>query len=177
MSSETKSITSDVISFKTYKAKKIVDDKPNVWVAVGKMTPWTEANPETVPDVSMNDTVQEIVGMKRADLVHYVVPDENGTVEQYGQNWRIIDEAEAIEKNCKWVYVQAWLSYDNFPVVTYRQTGVYILSEMVPGTPVNKQIVLPNEIVNNGFCCVVNNRNPMPRHSTQKESVEFIIEL
>jgi hypothetical protein len=175
--------TSEVLTMKVYQAKKIVDDGM-VFIGVGGLTPWATGTlpngttGEVVPKVAYDSQITDLVGMKKADLIHYVIPDNvNGTIEQLGQKWRILSEAEAIPQNCKWVYVQAWLNYDNFPIVTYRQTGVYTGVQLNDGVPVNKQILLPVDIKDKGFLLVMSNRSPMTRDVIQKESVEFIIEL
>lgn len=174
------SITSDVKGFKTYQAKKIVEDATDVWIAVGKTTPWGSTdhnNVETVPTVQHNEALQELVAMKRAQVVSYVLPSEEGEIEQLGQNWKKVSIEEARQNDCKWVYVSTWLDYDNFPVVTYRQTGIYIDLVLNEGVEPNKQVITEENIKDKGFLVVVNNRSPITRDATQKELVEFIIQL
>ncbi|MGC5326425.1 hypothetical protein [Brevibacillus sp. SYSU BS000544] len=168
------SYTSDVKGLRTFEAFKLVKDE-SVWVAVGKTAQWNET--ETVPQVTEGTTLQELVALKRADQVAFVVPDPNGTIEQQGQKWKIISEQEAKSIDCRWVYIQVWLNYDQFPVVTYRQTGIYTGLALKPGVPANKQIITISDVADLGFFIVANNRSPIPREATQKESIEFIIEF
>ncbi|MFE1631040.1 hypothetical protein ACFLFF_30360 [Brevibacillus reuszeri] len=169
--------TSDVKGMKTYQAVKLVKDGA-VFIGVGKTTPWNENNPEKVPDVAYNQTISEFVALKRADQVSFILPDNtNGTIEQFGQKWRVVDEAEARDKDCRWVYVQAWLRYDEFPICTYRQTGVYAGTVLAQGVPINKQVVAIDQIADIGFLLTLTNQSPIEREATHRESIEYIVEL
>ncbi|EJL29937.1 hypothetical protein [Brevibacillus sp. BC25] len=169
--------TSDVKGMKTYQTVHLAKDK-NVFIAVGKTSPWNTENPEKVPDVSYGQTITEIVALKRADQVRFVTPDDtNGTIEQQGHKWRIIDEDEARLADCRWVYVQAWLRFDEFPICTYRQTGVYAGTILADGLPINKQVVKPDEVKDMGFLLAVTNQSPLQREATHRESIEYILEL
>ncbi|NRS15809.1 hypothetical protein HP398_05095 [Brevibacillus sp. HB1.4B] len=162
---------------KTYQAFKLFKDG-NVFIAVGKTSPWNPETPEKIPDVSYGQTITEIVALKRAEQVKFVTPDDtNGTIEQFGQKWRIIDEAEARDTDCRWVYVQAWLRYDEFPICTYRQTGVYAGTVLVDGVPINLQVAKPEQVVDYGFLLTVTNQSPIAREVTHRENIEYILEL
>lgn len=169
--------TSDVKGMKTYQTFNLFKDK-NVFIAVGKTSPWNPEIPEKVPDVSYGQTMTEIVALKRADQVRFVMPDDtNGTIIQLGQKWRLIEEVEARAIDCRWLYVQAWLRYDEFPICNYRQTGVYAGTILVDGSPVNKQVVKPDEVKDMGFLLAVTNQSPLQREVTHRESIEYILEL
>lgn len=169
--------TSDVKGMKTFQAFNLVRNG-QVFIAVGRTSSWDSHSPEIVPDVQYGQTISEIVALKRADQVRFVLPDDtNGTIEQVGQKWRIIDEEEARATDCRWVYIQAWLRYDEFPLCTYRQTGVYAGTLLAQGLPVNKQVATMDEIVDLGFLLTVTNQSPVEREATNRESIEYILEL
>ncbi|WP_139491797.1 hypothetical protein [Brevibacillus dissolubilis] len=168
------SYTSDASGLRAFQAAKLVQDG-SVWVAIGKTSPWNEG--ETVPVVTSDMTLQETVAFKRADQIAFVVKDDKGTIEQRGQKWRILKSDEAKATDCRHVYVQAWLNYDEFPLVTYRQTGVYAGLVLKSGVAANEQVVTLEDIVDVGYLLVLNNRSPIQRDATQKESLDFIIEF
>ena len=62
------------------------DDK---FFVVGGVTPWAD---ESTPDVPTEDDfkLKDIIGYKKVDNCHLVVPDENGTIQYRTQNWRIV---------------------------------------------------------------------------------------
>ncbi|WP_139489371.1 hypothetical protein [Brevibacillus dissolubilis] len=168
------SYTCDVKGLRTFEALQLIRDR-SVFIAVGKTSPWNEQ--EEVPAVHFGSQIEEVAAYKRADQLTFIMPDDNGTIEQRGQKWRPISQEEGIEQNCRWVYVQAWLSFDTFPVITFRQTGVFVSLTQKAEVPVNKQVLYPDDVVHPGFLIIMNNRTPISREATQKESVDFIIEF
>lgn len=168
------SFTSDVKGLRTYEAIQLVKNG-SVWIGVGKEQPWGAA--ETVPPVVYQSTMQETIGYKRADLLTLVVPDDAGTIQQMNQNWRAVSLEEGKALDARWVYVQAWLAYDEFPLKTFRQTGVWAGLQPKETVLVNQQVVKPEEVIDPGYLLVLNNRSPITREATQKESIDFIIEF
>ncbi|WP_400162934.1 hypothetical protein ACAF76_008480 [Brevibacillus sp. TJ4] len=168
--------SSDVVGLRTFHAYNFLHNG-SIFVGAGKDTPWA-GTPEVVPDPAYNGTIEKLVALKRADQVRYALPDPNGDVEiTAGQKYRLVDEAEAIENNCRWVYVQAWFRYDQFPITTYRQTGVFANVKLKEGVPANKDVALPADVENFGFFVNLSNLDPVVRDKQSRESIEYIIEL
>lgn len=86
----------------------------------------------------------------------------------------------ALVENAKYVYLDCYLNYDDFPLVTYRQIGVNTGVE-----PTSGDILLSaqysnsgtNEFTNVGTLEVVDNRKPTARQVDQKELIAILIEF
>ncbi|MET3292267.1 hypothetical protein EDM56_11965 [Brevibacillus fluminis] len=168
------SFTSDVKGLRTFEAIQLVKNG-SVWIGVGKEQPWDAA--ETVPPVSYQSAMVETIGYKRSDQLTLVVPDSAGTIEQMNQNWRTVSIEEGKSLDARWVYVQGWLSYDEFALKTFRQTGVWAGLQPKDHVLPNQQVVYPADVVDPGYLLVLNNRSPITREANQKESIDFIIEF
>ena len=169
------SYTGSLINMRVWQALQVVE-AANAWIGIGKNSAW---NAEDTPEqIDPNATIiSDLIALKKAETLTLVVPDEAGTIEHLGQKWATVAKDDARAKKARWVYVAAWLRYDEVPVVTYRQTGVYLGTEMKPEVAPGKLVLLPTEIHDAGYLAVMNNRNPIPRAEDQKELVEFIIEF
>ena len=145
------------------------------WVVVGQTTPW--ANEENPPDVDLSTTdINEIQGAKRCNIVSLCVPDASGTIEFQGQKYRLVSDSEAYSQGARWVYFRADLKYDQFPVVTYRQTALYI--DLVPASGYEGYDVLyPTQIESNGILYYYKNHPPRYRTVESVDIVEVIIEV
>ncbi|MDH6351938.1 hypothetical protein [Brevibacillus sp. 1238] len=168
--------SSDVVGLRTFHAYNFIHNK-SIFVGAGKDTPWP-GTPEVVPEPTYNGTIENLVALKRADQVRYALPDPAGDIEiTTGQKYRLVSEEEAIANNSRWVYVQAWFKYDQFPVTTYRQTGVFVNVKLRTGVPVNKDVALPDDVESYGFFVNLSNLDPVVRDKHSRESIEYIIEL
>jgi len=169
------SYTASVLSSRVWQAMQVVKNA-NVWIGIGRTAAWDEADapPEPNPNATQLD---ELVALKKAETLTLIVPDPSGTIEHLGQKWGPVSVEEARQKNARWVYVAAWLRYDELPIVTYRQTGVFVDVQMADGVPPGKLVLLPEEIADPGYLLVLNNRSPISRAADQKELVEFVIEF
>jgi hypothetical protein len=86
----------------------------------------------------------------------------------------------AVVEGARWVYVDSYLRYEQFPLVTYRQVGVYSMVQ-----PANLDIMKSaaysteavDEYTKTGILEVVDNRKPTPREVDQKELLSLIIEF
>ncbi len=169
-----KSFTSTVAGMKTFQAIQLVHTG-NLWIGLGKSTPWNET--DEVPEVGAGMQLLEPVGYKKAEKVQFVVPDDHGEIVQLGQKWKVISEQEALNSFTRWVYLAAWIHYNELPEVSYRQTAVITDLTFKPDTLPGKLAVLPNEVENSGYALVVNNRSPIQRTADQREFIEFIVEF
>lgn len=86
----------------------------------------------------------------------------------------------AIVEGARWVYIDTYLRYEQFPLVTYRQIGVYTYT-----LPVNLPTMLSaaysstsqNEFTTTGYLEILDNRKPTPRDEDQKELLALIVEF
>lgn len=169
------SYTSSVINMRVWQALSLVLSA-NVWIGLGRTSIW--GTPDKPPEIDPLATeLNEFLAFKKAETLALVVPDNEGEIEHLGQNWRTVSPVDARAENARHVYISAWLKYDELPVVTYRQTGVFVDVVLKETTPPGRLILLPNEVQDIGYLLALNNRTPVERAADQKELVEFIIEF
>ena len=213
---------------------------------IGGTTPWDD---ETTPDTpSITDfKLRDVVGLKKVDNIHLVIPDKNGSIQYRNQNWKIVTESikttvssagvtnnatvvpvasvagmtvgsklriantyegtitsisgllvtldtpapvaipagsdvtgGALVEGAKYVYVDCYLSYDQFPLVTYRQIG------LCSGVTPNTEDVLKNAAYTSsgyddysslGVLEILDNRVPSTLDINQRELLSLIIEF
>lgn len=58
---------------------------------IGGTRPWDDETHPPAPNVE-DFRLIDVVGLKRVDNTHLVVPDENGTIQYRNQNWRIVQD-------------------------------------------------------------------------------------
>jgi len=154
-----------------------IKNQHTLWIAVGRTTAWTdEQNP---PDEDLTTTdIDEIQGFKKADTVSLCVPDANGTIEFNGQKYRLVDDADAYTEVARYLYISAALRYDQFPVVTFRQTAVYVDTVPAAGYEDN-DILVPGggQVSDNGKLYYYYNHPPRYRDASGVDIIEVVIEL
>ena len=171
--------TTETISKKVRQAFEF-QQKTDVWIGIGRTTAWDDE--ENAPDPSNAAlALDEIVGLVKPASLQMVVPATDGEIEMFAQKFHALtppyDIDTLIAAGARWVYVPAWLMYDQFPVVAYRQEGVY--SGVVPaaGAPPGAVVLLPAQVDSYGQLEALTNREKIQRRVDQKELVEFIIEF
>lgn len=93
----------------------------DVYVVLGKASPWEIPSDPTIGDGNppvpspLTMALEEPLVAKKATL-QLVVPDAAGTVQVYGQRWRLVTPQEAIEIGGHWVLAQADFNYNEVPV-------------------------------------------------------------
>lgn len=213
---------------------------------IGGTQQWDEETAPPAPSVS-DYKLTDVIGLKKVDNIHLVVPDEKGTIQYRSQNWRIVIDhvrttvssagvtsgstvipvtsvagltegaklrinnayegtiqsisgllltldtpapvqvpsgspvlGGAMVEGAKYVYVDCYLNYDEFPLATYRQIG------LCTGVLPNDRDVLRsaiytidgvNEYTDLGTLEILDNRAPSPRDSNQREQLSLIIEF
>lgn len=219
---------------------------PGKYFIIGGTKPWIDETNPPAPTIS-DFRLTDVIGLKRVDNAHLVVPDPNGTIMYRNQNWRIVQEKvqttvgaagipagstivpvddvaglivgakirvnnlydgtivstsgllltldtpapEDIPANssvlggayvdgAKYVYVDCYLNYDEFPIMTYRQIG--LCSYVTPDT----ENILLSSIVSGvtedqydslGILEIIDNRAPIPRDINQREMLSLIVEF
>jgi len=168
------SYTATVAGMRTFQALHLVHTD-NVWIGIGKPTPWNET--DSVPEVSSAMQLTEPVGYKKAEKVRFIMPDSQGDIIQFEQRWKLISEEEASQGFTRWVYVAAWITGNELPAVSYRQSAIVTGLQLRADTPPGKLAILPEEVDSQGYALIVNNRSPIHRTADQREYLEFIVEF
>ena len=213
---------------------------------IGGTTAWDdETTPET-PSVT-DFKLKNVVGLKKVDNTHLVIPDTNGSIQYRNQNWKIVSESinttvssggvtasasvvpvgsvagltigskirvaniyegkitsisgllvtldtpapvtipagstvigGALVEGAKYVYVDCYLNYDQFPLVTYRQIG--LCTGVTPNTAdILKDAAYTlngvNEYTSLGNLEILDNRVPSTRDISQRELLSLIVEF
>lgn len=117
------------------------------------------------------------IAFKKASVVELVVADDDGTIEYYDGNYRILTEAEAFELGARHVYVEAEFRYDEHPLVDYRQVGV--LTGLVRASGVSGALneLLPSEVDEAGYVNEIHNQLPYTRQLEDRQFHAFILEF
>ncbi|OQC75302.1 MAG: hypothetical protein BWX44_00033 [Spirochaetes bacterium ADurb.Bin001] len=169
--------TTETISRRVRQAFEF-QQKETVWIGIGRTTAWSNENEAPDPPITTL-ALDEIVGLVKPEPLKMVVPNTNGEIEMFAQKFTALtppyDIDTLIAAGARWVYVAGWLMYDQFPVVAYRQEGVYsgVVHTGLPGATV----LLPAQVTSYGQLEAVTNREKIQRRADQKEFVEFIIEF
>ena len=150
--------------------------KNDKYFAIAKTAPWSNDNLPPKPDFGTAN-LTGVIGYKKVERMHLVVPDVNGSISYRDSKWRQIDRNDAMQERSRWVYLECTLMYDELPLQTYRQIGLFSGLEMEENVPPGKYALLPNEVQNPGILEVVDNRKPSSREIDQKEIISLIVEF
>ena len=150
----------------------------NIFFAIGRAEPWQDEDVEgfipPAPDVEAT-TLDGIIGMKKADRVIMVVPDEEGEIEYASIKFRTITNEEALALKSRWVLIETKIFYEELPPIPYRQMGVFSNVKPTEGNE-TKQVLLPEEIEDVGILEIINNRKVVTRQSDTREHFFMVIE-
>lgn len=222
-------------------------NKPGKYFIIGGTTPWESESAPTTPNPTDFKLV-DVVGLKKVDNTHLVIPDPNGTIKYRDTSWKIVPESistlvtssgvtinstavpvasveglnvgskvriadtyegkitsisgliltldtaapvaisagskvlgGAAVEGAKYVYVDCYLEYNKFPLITYRQIG------LCTGVTPDEDILLSEAYVSSypqysvytslGILEILDNRVPSTRDSSQRELLSLIIEF
>lgn len=153
-------------------------EQGSVYFGIGRTTPWTgENDPDFIPpepDVEAV-TLENLVGLKKAERVVMVIPDDDGDIEYATMKFKTISNEEALQRKSRWVLIEATIRFDELPPVAYRQIGIF--SRVTPTIGNEQKLVLmPNEIQNIGILEVLDNRKVVTRQSDTRDTYFMIIE-
>ena len=154
----------------------------DVFFAIGRTTEWADdetTNPNFIPPEPDRSAtgLDELIGMKLVSKKLLVAPDEEGTLIWRDNKYKILTTEEAIERQSRWVYIEAEIYFDELPEVDYRQVGVYTRVTRNPSVSDSKTILLPSEIQNPGLLEILDNRHVVTRLNDTKELYSLIIEF
>lgn len=151
-------------------------NKDNIFMGVGKVTPWSDDYTPPVPDPT--DDLLEPAGYKEVESKFLVVPDPEGELTYRRTKWKIVKPEDALEQGARWVFLSTFLTYEELPTdISYRQIGAFtglIRDEKVPAGKVS---LLPTEVSDQGILEVLDNRTPIYREADQREQLVLIIEF
>jgi hypothetical protein len=146
------------------------------WFVVGRThTPWDDENN---PPAESIDTVSltEIGGLQKAQMVSLCYPDPDGEIEFRGQRYRLVSDENAYEYDSRFLYCSTLLKFDEFPLVTFRQFGIYV--GVVPKVGYEGRSVLtPDQVQDYGKMIGYVNHPPLVRTAGSKNLLEIVIEF
>lgn len=152
-------------------------NKKEIYFAIGRTTPWPDEDQPPAEDREATD-VQEIIGFKKVEVKYLVVPDDvNGTIEYQNTKWRVVPLNQAYQEKARFVFLETTIRYDELPLGTYRQVGVYVDLVRADGVPSNKNNLLPEEVDDHGTLVIIDNRKFSNRQEDQKEILNVVIEF
>lgn len=150
-------------------------NKPDLYFALGHPDPWASENSPILPTVST--LLEDPIGYKKVYEKYLVYPAVNGTINYKSQSWRVVGYDEALRLGAKWVYLSAVIEYDELPLTTYRQIGIYSGLVKASSVPEGKTNLLPSEVANPGILEIIDNRKPTYRELDRREMISTIIEF
>ena len=160
------------------------NDLSNLWMAMGRTTPWQDEEnpPQEDPTVtSLDDT---ILGYRRFDRALLVVPVDptspnpptgSGVISYKANQWEVVADADAYAKQARYVYLDAKITpgEDNFSYGVYRQVGLY--HNLVPATGYESNVSLnPAQVADPGMLVGFDN-NKSQRFTDNVSILEQII--
>lgn len=155
----------------------------SAYMVLGKTSAWSdEQNPPN--ETESVSELTEVIGYKKVSRFSLARPLASGetvenvgfpTVTYSGQTWVLIPRDQAYTQKARWLYVEAEIHPNEFPLGMYRQVGLHL--GVVPSTGVSKQNLRPNEVANKGILEFYENREPQNRTSSVYVLEQFIIRV
>jgi hypothetical protein len=154
---------------------KLMKDNLTFWIAVGRTSAWPNESSPPAETVT-TETIDQIQGLKRADLVQFVKEDANGTIIFKDKKYSVVEEADIYTDDAIWLYFSGWLLFDQFPVVTFRQTAIFV--DVIPTSGnEGKDVLLPSQVQSYGKMIGYVNHLAKTRVSYGKDLVEFVLKM
>lgn len=162
--------------------------QPDKILAIGKSTPWedpadidvSDRNPPT--PTGYETDIEEPIAYKKIDLCYLCKKDKNGTLTYREQKFITTQDLQtAIDGLYDCVYVKGSFIYDEVPLKTYRQVGLYSCGKV---TYDENNVSYPlgteghdNIVTDPGILAVIDYRKPQPRDWDQTETFEIMIQF
>lgn len=153
-------------------------EQGNIFFGIGRTSPWENENEEGFipPEPDLNaENLDELIGLKKAERVSMVVPDDKGEIEYAKIRFRTVDKEEALRLKSRWVLVETTIYFEELPPVAYRQIGLFTRVKPINGKE-NSSILLAKDIEDIGILEVINNRKAVTRQSDTKDTYFMVIE-
>lgn len=149
------------------------DAATNVYLAIGRTTAWPNESEPPTP-TGQETVIDEVIGYKPAAL-SLVKPDGGGAISWGGQTWTEVQPEDAVDENAQYVWVHATIEYDELPLTTFRQVGLYTGLTKAGGA--GSGALLPGEVTDPGVLEAIDNREPEPRYIDKRNQIGFVIRL
>lgn len=157
--------------------------RDSAYLVFGGTDAWeNEGNP---PNESKETTeINKVIGYKKLKQFSLARPLEKGetkanskypVIMYKGMGWALIPTAEAYEQGARWLYAEADLFPDEFPLGMYRQVGVHLGVE--PKSGITKLNLKPIEVKNKGVLHFYENREPQNRTSSVYVLEQFMLKV
>lgn len=153
-------------------------EQGNIYIGLGRTSPWEGENEEgfVPPEPDLNtENLDELVGLKKADRVSLVIPDEYGDIEYAKIKFKTLSKDEALRAKARWVLIESTIHFEELPPVAYRQIGVFSRVLPIDGKEKNKTL-MPKDIKDIGILEVLANRKVTTRQSDANETYFMVIE-
>ena len=155
-------------------------DKENLWVAIGKTTPWADEAAPPQEDVTAEELIETIC-YKKVDMTSLAVPDPNGDIEFELTKYRLIEDSLAEEEYARWCYVKASFSHleENIGGIvlanaSWRQTGLFTGLTAIEGYE-NETILQPDQVLSRGKLIFYDNHVRRTRDTSLRDVIEIIV--
>lgn len=145
----------------------------NVYLAIGRTTPWPDEQDPPTP-TGQEAAIDETIGYKPATLVP-VKPDAGGAISWAGQTWAEVAPGDAVDENAQYVWVHTTIEYDELPLTTFRQIGLY--TGLIKAAGAGVGALLPGDVDVPGVLEAIDNREPEPRYIDKRNQIGFIVRL
>lgn len=153
---------------------------PNMYLGLGKTSAFLgEDDPNFVcppPSVEAK-TLEELIGLKRIEVVSLVHPDPDGTLIYKDRSWKKVSVEDAIRLGSRWVYLEVTVNYEELPAVGYRQIGIFSRVQANPEVGDSKSVLLPDEILSTGLLEIFEQRKVVHRSADSKDTFSMIVEF
>lgn len=164
-----------------YAALMLHEQRDSTYLAIGRTSAWTdEGNPPiATPEVNKLD---EVIGYKKIRQFSLARPLREGespetapypVITYRSTSWMLVPREVAYEEGARYLYLEAELLSDEFPLGMYRQVGVHFGLE--PNKGITKQNLLPEEVADTGTLHFYENRKPQNRTSNAHILEQFIV--
>lgn len=145
---------------------KLVLSSP-VHLAWGRGDPNWDTTP--VPELISDTELVDEIGRRAASVVRYCVPDENGSIIVPTGRFE-----ESLEPT-KHLYMRFNFDFEDAPVATIREVGVFIGTETDTSLPPGKMYFEPEHIIDPGILLVIERIQKVERSPSVRQTFEFVI--
>jgi len=154
---------------------KLMKDNLTFWFAVGRTSSWSDDNNPPAESVT-TEMIDEIQGLKRVDNIQFVKEDPAGNIIFKDKRYSVVAEEDIYVQDAVWLYFSAWLLFDKFPVVTFRQTA--LLVDVIPASGhETDDPLLPANVSSFGKMIAYVNHVPRVRVAYGKDLIEFVLKF
>lgn len=149
----------------------------------GRRSAWTDEENPPKEDIDTTE-LDELIGykkLKQFSLARPLNPEEDISTAKYPvvtyrkESWMLVPKDKAYEEKARWVYAEAEIAPEDFPLGTYRQVGLNI--NVVPKSGINKLNLLPDEVSKPGKLQFFENREQQNITDNVYVTEQFMIKV